>query len=120
MSCHNIGRGVNTIVKSVLELYDKKEISFKAAKKLIIKSRDAVNWCDGNYNEALECMEASENIRCSCCLEKKNKEDLLNVYDLPEELYEKYGFLENEGYGDKIVSRFVCRDCANKMDKEKN
>lgn len=120
MSCHSIGHGVNTIVECILELYDKKELSFKVAKELIIKSRNAINWCDGNYYEALECMESEIGIRCGCCLEEKKEEDVLNVYDLPKDLLEEYRFLEKEGYGDKIVSCFVCKKCADKMKDERD
>ena len=80
MSCHNIGQGLNTVVKVVLEEYDKGLIPYESAHKIIKQARNAVNFCDGNTYEAIEVFEFQK--RCTCCLEKK---EVMNVYDLPKD-----------------------------------
>ena len=52
MSCHDIGRGMNEVVKTTIELYDAKAIDINATKKIIASCAAAVNWCDGNEYEA--------------------------------------------------------------------
>ena len=49
MSCHNIGRGMNYVVKNVIKMYDTGELTLEAARKIIAAARRGVNWCDGNY-----------------------------------------------------------------------
>ena len=60
MSCHDIGRGINTIVERIIELYDEGKYSTETACDLIATSRKGVHWCDGNEDEAVECIR-----RCS-------------------------------------------------------
>lgn len=54
MSCHNIGRGMDSVVVQVIKLLEENEISKEAARKIIIACRNEVYWCDGNEYEAVE------------------------------------------------------------------
>ena len=39
MSCHNIGRGMNYVVKNVIKMYDTGELTLEAARKIIAAAR---------------------------------------------------------------------------------
>ena len=67
MSCHSIGRGMNSVVNKVLEMYDAEELTGDATKKIIAKARKGVRWCDGNQWEAVASMRRS---RCGRCLKE--------------------------------------------------
>ena len=77
MSCHDIGRGLNSVVKVVMKLYDLNKISFEAAKKIIIACKNGVGWCDGNEYEAIDYIV---NCRCGRCLKMVPKGQKL--YDI--------------------------------------
>ena len=53
MSCHDIGRGLNEVVRMTISLYNSKRIGLKEAKSVIATCAEAVNWCDGNSYEKL-------------------------------------------------------------------
>ena len=54
MSCHDIGRGMSAVSKTVLDLYEENQISKESTIRLILACRKVVHWCDGNEGEALE------------------------------------------------------------------
>lgn len=64
-SCHDIGRGMNEVVKTTIELHDAKDIDINAAKKIIASCAIAINWCDGNEYEATAYIR---RYRCGKCL----------------------------------------------------
>ena len=83
MSCHNIGAGLNEVVRMTISLFDKEQISRESAKKIIATCRVAVNWCDGNEGEATEYIS---NCRCGNCLKLVPKgEKLYSTWDLPRD-----------------------------------
>lgn len=105
MSCHDIGRGMNSVVKVVVELYDDGKIDKKAAMKIIRACKDGVNWCDGNDGEAIDYIR---RCRCGKCFKMIPKgEKLYSVWDVSNEVPDKY----------KIDDRFelaldgLCQDC---------
>lgn len=51
MSCHDIGRGMNSVVKVVDALFEEGKINIEAAKIIIEACKDGVHWCDGNEHE---------------------------------------------------------------------
>lgn len=53
MSCHDIGRGMNSVVKVVLGLYDQEKFDRDTARLLFAACRKGVHWCDGNEDEAI-------------------------------------------------------------------
>lgn len=80
MSCHNIGRGMNHVVKKVIAMYDDGEVTLEAARKIIAAARQGVNWCDGNEYEAVETIR---RCRCGRCLKKMAiREPLYCVWDV--------------------------------------
>ena len=82
MSCHNIGRGMNEVVRVVFWLYDKGEINEHAARAITATCAKAVNWCDGNSGEAIDYIY---ECRCGRCLSMVPKgEGLYPVLDIPE------------------------------------
>ena len=108
MSCHDIGRGLNSVVEVVLSEFDNGNISHKVAHKIIKQARNAVNYCDGNSFEAIICFE--EQGRCTCCFKKVN--NILNVYKLPYGLEHLSDNLISASYGDKLLGGYICEDCA--------
>ena len=87
MSCHDIGRGMNSVVLVVLDLYDHGKMSLESARQVIKACREGTQWCDGNENEAVMC--CCEN-RCGYCLERLKPGDALYC------LYDIVGVAESE------------------------
>lgn len=67
MSCHDIGRGMNSVIEVVIGLYDDGKISHESAGKIIKACRMGVHWCDGNEGEAIDTLAFT---RCGVCLQK--------------------------------------------------
>ena len=81
MSCHNIGKGMNSVVNVVINLYDKGKISREATREIIAQCQDGVGWCDGNDYEAVECIA---DCRCGRCLRLVPEgEFLFNLWEVP-------------------------------------
>lgn len=80
MSCHDIGRGMNSVVDKVIEMYDEGELTVEAARKIIAKARKGVHWCDGNEGEAVASIR---RCRCGRCLkEVPSGTPLYSVWDI--------------------------------------
>ncbi|MBO5731252.1 MAG: hypothetical protein J6R67_08645 [Treponema sp.] len=67
MSCHDIGRGMDSVTQVVIRMYDAGEINSKTALKLFTALKKGVHWCDGNEYEAVLSIF---NCRCGNCLKK--------------------------------------------------
>lgn len=117
MSCHNIGRGVDSIMEKVLEMYDDGKISKEAALEMVKTFPEAVHCCDGNEYEAQETLTETH---CAACLKKYEsiKEQIgfdyldLEAEDISEEYRgDSYDWwfksMEKAGF----YGRSVCRDC---------
>ena len=88
MSCHDIGRGMDSVTQVVIKMYDAGEITIKTALKLFTALKKGVYWCDGNENEAVQSIF---NCRCGNCLKKmKTGEKLFNIYDSPSGIEKKF------------------------------
>ena len=69
MSCHNIGRGMNYVVKNVIKMYDTGELTLEAARKIIAAARRGVD--SPGYSRILDTepeILASEGL-CSSCFD---------------------------------------------------
>lgn len=116
MSCHDIGRGMNEVVKTTIELYDAKAIGIEAAKRIIATCAVAVNWCDGNSYEAIEYIS---RCRCGKCLKMVPKgEKLYSVWELSNDVPNRYYIKDKtglaadglcEGCFDEVISKY-CND----------
>lgn len=112
MSCHDIGMGMNSVVKVVLGLYDEGAIDYDAAKTLIFACRKGVHWCDGNEPEAVQCLSG---FCCGNCLGKVEEVGTLkSLYDNPRlsgpEGRKKYRELYNV-----IMSDELCERCTSEL-----
>ena len=106
MSCHHIGRGMNSIVRRTITLYDHNEIALEPAKKIIATCENAVNWCDGNGYEAVDYI-----LRCRCgkCLKLVPEgEKLYSIYDFPLEFQHKHPQMDEEL---ELASYGLCEEC---------
>ena len=56
MSCHNIGHGLNEVVRKVLVECDAGLIPYEPAFRILQQCAKSVHWCDGNEYEATACM----------------------------------------------------------------
>ncbi|MBO6113221.1 MAG: hypothetical protein J6P45_09275 [Lachnospiraceae bacterium] len=101
MSCHSIGMGLNEVVRMVITLYDKGDISMDTTKKLLATCSQAVYWCDGHEYEALDYIR---RCRCGKCLRLIPKgERLYSLYDT----YEMFHIFRDERLG----SDGLCEEC---------
>ena len=75
MSCHDIGRGLNSVVGVVITFYDEGKLDIETARTIIVACRKGVHWCDGNEDEAVMRLR---KCRCGKCLKVVKKgEELL-------------------------------------------
>lgn len=107
MSCHDIGRGMNSVTIVVLNLYEEGLLSQKAAKDIIRACRKGVNWCDGNEDEAVE--ETRARGYCGLCFEKSDI--LMNVYDDDSRVVWRT-YDDND---DIVVHQFICPKCRQRL-----
>lgn len=106
MSCHDIGRGLNSVVRRTITLYDEGKVSAEVTKEIINACAKGVHWCDGNEDEATAYIR---DCRCGNCLKIVPKgEKLYSVWSLPlnHPSKTKVGRLDKELACDKL-----CEDC---------
>ena len=110
MSCHDIGRGMNSVVEKIVELYDEGKYSMDTAKKLIVAARKGVHWCDGNEDEATASIR---RCRCGRCLKKLNVGDFLfSVWDVSKEIPDIDEMLDrNRNDEPPLASDGLCEEC---------
>ena len=107
MSCHDIGRGMNSVVKVAIDMYDDGELSLEAARKIIAAARKGVHWCDGNEYEAVDCIR---ECRCGRCLKKMAPGDFLySVWRLSDAIPQKYSVLEMSS--EPLAFDTMCEEC---------
>lgn len=111
MSCHDVGRALDSVAKVIMASYDAGEISKETTRKLLMACRKGVYWCDGNELEAVACVE---NRYCGSCLKKmKTGEPLYSVWSISFELDGKYHFRDLDG--EELVSDRLCTECFDKI-----
>ena len=112
MSCHDIGHGLNSVTKVVLELFEEGKIDKESTSRLLAACRRGVNWCDGNEGEAIE--EAIDLGYCGLCLEKSD--ELSNIYDNDLGYPEMYKVFDK--YDKTAAHFFLCPECKEKVINE--
>ena len=108
MSCHDIGRGLNSVTKAVVQLLDEKEISKEAAQRLLHACRKGVHWCDGNEGEAMEALVEARY--CGLCLEKAD--EVKDIYDNDLKYPDCYNVFDD--YDKSAAHFFLCAACRQK------
>ena len=109
MSCHDIGRGMNEVVKTTIELYDAKAIDINATKKIIASCAAAVNWCDGNEYEATAYIR---RCRCGKCLRMVPKgEKLYSVWNVSNNVPDCYNIDKKAD----IATDGLCSECFDEV-----
>ena len=103
MSCHNIGHGLNEVVRKVLEEYDAGLIPYESVFRILQQCVKSVYWCDGNEYEATACMYD----RCGRCLQKGMPMFKLGV------LYDNQEVLER--VRKEAIDYHLCQDCIDKL-----
>lgn len=120
MSNHEIGHAMDMVIKNILDLYDKGELSSSTAKKLIKKSLDVVYGYDGNSYEALESMTYTH---CSKCLKKYGKNEVFVMEEDANECIRDKDKVDWEWWykGTKeadCIGDSLCVDCFRKIFKD--
>lgn len=103
MSCHNIGHGLNEVVRKVLEEYDAGLIPYKSTFRILQQCAKSVYWCDGNEYEATACMYD----RCGRCLRKRLSMFRLGILYNDREVLE---LVRKE-----VIDYHLCQDCIDKL-----
>jgi len=112
MSCHDIGRGLSSVVKVILEKLDSSEISIDVARDLLYACRVGVRWCDGNEYEAMIQMY---QMRCGYCLKKMSEGDAIySLYDVSRS-FETEHHNEIRAIDKIIADTFLCGECFEKL-----
>lgn len=112
MSCHDIGRGLSSVVKVILKKLDSGEISVDTARDLLHACRKGVHWCDGNESEAVIQMR---QMRCGYCLKKLSEGDAIySMYDV------SYSYVEKNrnkirAIDAMLADYYMCRECFEKL-----
>lgn len=102
MSCHDIGRGMDSVTRVVAEMYINDEITKEVAFRLFRALRKGVNWCDGNEYEATASISG---VLCGRCLKVfEDGDDVIEVWDTIADLHGKV-YHSRDG-GNKYVEQF--------------
>jgi hypothetical protein len=109
MSCHDIGRGMASVAKVVISLYESKQIDKQAVIRLIHACRKGVHWCDGNEGEAME--PVVEAGYCGLCFEKKK--NLSSAFDNDLGYPKMYDVFE--AYDDTAANDVLCPECKERI-----
>ena len=114
MSCHDIGRGMNSVIEVVIGLYDDGKISTESAGEIIKACRRGVHWCDGNEGEAVGALAFT---RCGVCLKKipegKELYDLVDAYGVEVEHTDCEKIFQKAQY--ELAYPSVCGKCMDKI-----
>ncbi len=111
MSCHDIGRGLNSVVEVVITLYDEGKLDTETARVIIAACRKGVHWCDGNEGEAVMCLH---KCRCGKCLKVVEKADeLLPLWETSLSWREVSKIAEREN--DELAIEELCRTCFDEV-----
>lgn len=109
MSCHNIGRGLNSVSKIVIKLYEEGRYDKETARQLLCTCRKGVNWCDGNEEEAVE--DVIEAGYCGLCMTKT--EQISDIYDNNLKYPDKYKLFDP--FDKSAAHFFLCPECKEKV-----
>ncbi len=108
MSCHDIGRGMDSVTQVAIEMYDNGELNRNAALKLFTALKKGVNWCDGNEGEAVASIIYC---RCGKCLRKMTTgEKFYDIHDASMSVTgSSWDILKN--YKENYAGWYFCQDC---------
>lgn len=116
MSCHDIGRGMNSVVKTTITLMDSGKLSKDVAKEIIISCAKGVGWCDGNESEAIDYIRKCMCGRCMKLIPKGEK--LYSLYHVSFHI--PYLYHLNE----PLASPRLCEECfdivLNELNQDEN
>lgn len=107
MSCHNIGQGLNEVVRKILVEYDAGLIPYESVFRILQQCAKSVHWCDGNEYEATACMYD----RCGRCLRKGLPMFELGIFYNDREALD---LLKKE-----TVDYRLCQECIDKLGLQK-
>ena len=107
MSCHDVGRALNNVVKEVMRLHDAGEIDTKSAKSLVTRCAGSVGWCDGNSDEATGYIRGCV---CGRCFKKiPAGEELFSIWKVSREAPDRYHIFDEER--NELATDGLCAEC---------
>lgn len=101
----NIGK----VTKKVMDMYDREAISCEVAKELIVTVKEAVNCCDGDYDDV---KDAIRMCRCGRCLKKRGAEE--KFYSVKDISSKRWSDIMNSGE-ELLASDALCVSCFDKV-----
>ena len=107
MSCHDVGRALNNVVREVMTLYDEGRLDADCAKRVVSRCASSVHWCDGNENEATDYIR-----KCVCgrCFRKLPKgEPLYSIWEVSGDVLKRYDILDENG--NDLPTDGLCTEC---------
>ncbi len=107
MSCHNVGRALNNVVREVMNLYDAGDISKDAAKRLALRCCRSVAWCDGSEGEAIDYISACVCGRCFKLIPKG--EPIYSTWQVSSAVPNQYEIKDENG--DELPTDGLCEEC---------
>ena len=111
MSCHDIGRGMNSVAKVVIGLYDENKFDRNTARILLAACRNGVHWCDGNEDEAIASLRGC---RCGKCLSViKQGDKMFSVWDVSDDVPRRYQVLDS--VIPALASDRLCESCFDEV-----
>ena len=112
MSCHDIGRGMNSVVRTTITLFYEGKIPLEAARSIILSCKHGVHWCDGNEGEAVSYITGCI---CGKCMKKVKKgEKLYNIYSVSNDVPDRYDWPRD------FVTHRLCEECFDIVLNEKS
>lgn len=108
MSCHEIGRGMSSLMNDMFGLYDDGKIPKESMFDILEVLKSGTYCCDGNLYETMEYVCHN---RCILCLQHKDEEDLVHQYTLSENIEDSELTDELEDFIQKYRDYCVCQTC---------
>ena len=109
MSCHDVGRALNSVTEIVIRQYEKGQITKDAFRIILRSCRQGVHWCDGNEDEAMQALEDAGY--CGLCLEQNG--EVSNIYDNDLGYPDCYKVFDR--YDTFAAHYFVCHNCREQI-----
>lgn len=109
MSCHDIGRALNYVQEEIIEQYEGGKLDQDTTRTLLIRAREAINFCDGNLSEATA---SFDKCYCSNCMSKVQEHQRMYTLYIGNPWYDPIDDYVEEH---DLVGTKLCEKCFDKM-----
>lgn len=109
MSCHNIGHALNYVQQGVIEQFESGNLDVNTARTLLLRCIEAVNFCDGNWDEACDFFDKHY---CSKCMTKVPHSKKLYYYFCHYQMLKR---IREYAEKHRMVGTRLCESCFDEM-----